>query len=176
MKRTIFVLLICLMFPAVASAGIGEWQWAGVRVETFETGQKNDFTQYEVWAFKHLRWQWTLGERWHVQSAIEASVGSIQGAGVEALFAAVGPMVILRRGDSPWSFDIGSRPTYISEHQFGQDGFGGPFQFTSSGSVNRDFGHWTVGYRFHHMSNARIYDENDGINFHFIQIGRRCGK
>ena len=177
MKKIVYVFLVLIFFVPAAHGGVGHWNWSGVRLGTFETGQGTGFTQFEAWSLKNLRWNWTVRGGWHIQSAIEASVGGLQGAGVEAAFVAAGPVLVLRKGNSPWSFDIGSRPTLISEYQFGPDGFGGNFQFTSAGSVNRDIGDkWTIGYRFHHMSNARIYDENDGINFHFIQIGWRAGR
>lgn len=34
-----------------------------------------------------------------------------------------------------------------------------------------DTGHWELGYRYQHLSNADLGDDNPGINFHLLRLG-----
>ncbi|MBI5503630.1 MAG: acyloxyacyl hydrolase [Deltaproteobacteria bacterium] len=53
-------------------------------------------------------------------------------------------------------------------------GLGSHVQFSDNAGIGLAFGgedavHWTIGYRFRHISNANIWgDGNDGLNAHFM--------
>jgi lipid A 3-O-deacylase len=69
---------------------------------------------------------------------------------------------------------VGVYPTYIGLSKFGTEDFGESFQFTSEIGVSLNFcNRWTVGYRFQHMSNAGISNENPGLNTHTVELGFR---
>jgi hypothetical protein len=69
---------------------------------------------------------------------------------------------------------MGVNATIISDHTFGDEDFGGPFQFTSHIGLDYYFTrHFMMGYRLQHMSNAGIYSPNPGVNIHMLAVGYR---
>jgi hypothetical protein len=166
-----FVLIAGSSFSALAQTA-GPWIEAGARGGRFQSPAHESLNQYEVYAIRTLRWRWTTSSGWSFQTGIEVSAGEFRGAGISTAIGAAGPIVRIRHRDARWHIDIGSRPTLIGHHDFGTKQFGGPFQFTSHGAFDIDVGaHMTIGYRFHHMSNARLYTENEGTNMQSIEVG-----
>lgn len=70
---------------------------------------------------------------------------------------------------------MGAGPALLSRHRFGEQDYGGYFQFALtvglSVPVFRGFG---VGYRFLHYSDAALYGhDTTGADFHMLEIHYR---
>lgn len=99
-------------------------------------------------------------------------LGAISGGGNLGIIASIGPGIGFGIGKNKIHLDIGSAVTFLSIHKFGIENFGGNFQFKSyiriSFNLFKDF---NLGYRFQHMSNAEIFDDNPGLNLNMIKLG-----
>jgi hypothetical protein len=99
------------------------------------------------------------------------SLGWLEGHSENAFMSTVGLCLRLRRPELPIELDVGSTPTYLSQHQFGSTDISTDFQFTSHVGINWDLmEHWRLGYRFTHMSNAGIKEPNPGLNMHVLGV------
>tara|TARA_Y100001934_G_C12065605_1_gene637543 strand:+ start:81 stop:629 length:549 start_codon:yes stop_codon:yes gene_type:complete len=70
--------------------------------------------------------------------------------------------------------EVGAGVHVHTEDGIGNRDFDIPFAFGShvgAGVRFGDQGRYELGYRFQHLSNAGIGDENPGINFHALQLG-----
>lgn len=148
---------------------------AGTRAAYIKT-TSGSFRQYEVYAVRPMSIRFDLFDGWQAISQWDISAGYLSHEDIESLVLAAGPVVVFRKSDIPWYVEVGSRPTLISEHEFDQKDFGGPFQFTSHGTVGWSRGDFEIAYRIQHMSNARIYSDNDGLNLHVLEIGWAFGR
>jgi lipid A 3-O-deacylase len=145
---------------------------AGARGGYIKT-TSGEFTQSEAFAKQPLRYRWSLPRDWVAQSGFEMSAGVLTHEDDDMLVVAAGPIVSFTRPGTHWFVEVGSRPTLISERSMGAKDFGGPFQFTSHFTIGWRWQRLDVGYRIQHISNARIYSDNDGINMNMIDIGWR---
>jgi hypothetical protein len=164
--------LVCLL--VWAAEGRGEdfrLESVGVR-GGFSTSSGQGFNQAETFANVNLPWGWDLGKRWHLQSQFDCSIGWLGDGGKNlALIGTVGPGGLLKREGLPLSLDGGVSPTFLSRSDFGLKDFGTDIQFTTHLGVNWDFAaHWRIGYRFQHMSNANLANNNPGLNTHLFAL------
>ena len=70
--------------------------------------------------------------------------------------------------------EVGAGVHVHTEDGIGNRDFDIPFAFGSHIGAGVRFGNegmYELGYRFQHLSNAGIGDENPGINFHVLQLG-----
>lgn len=148
------------------------WSKAGFR-GAYGYSRSDDFHQYEVFAAHRMRLSFSLPHDWVAQGYWEMSAGRLSHDETDAFVFTAGPVMVLRKAQSPWFFEIGSRPGLISEHDFGKAEYGGPFQFTSHGGVGFSFRELELAYRIQHMSNASIYSKNDGLDIHVVEVGWR---
>ena len=138
-----------------------------------DSGNDEDFEQYKGFAIWSLPWshRWEYG--WSVGTYLEANAGVLSGADRSVFVGAIGPLYIAWI-DGIVEVLMGINPTIISEYKFGDEDLGSPVQFTSHIGINIIFAnHVHIGYRFQHMSNARIYENNPGLNTPMIEIGYR---
>ena len=91
-----------------------------------------------------------------------------------AALATLGPLLAVGWEGFPISVEGGSGPTILSRSEFETKDFGDPVQFTSHIGLYWDITkHWRAGYRFQHMSNAGISQDNPGINLHMLALSYR---
>ncbi|HUP65545.1 MAG TPA: acyloxyacyl hydrolase [Thermoanaerobaculia bacterium] len=166
------LLLLVALFPHHLTAQSLPSMEAGARTGYIKT-TSGEFTQSEAFAQQPLPYRCTLPRNWIAQSGIEMSAGVLMHEGEEMLVVAAGPVVSFTRPGAHWFIEVGSRPTLISERSMGARDFGGPFQFTSHFSIGVIWRQLEIGYRIQHISNARIYSDNDGINMNMLNIGWR---
>ena len=157
-----------------------EWQSAEAhnRIElsllaaVVEMDNHEGFFQYEVLVNYELplRRQWDSG--WTVRSMLDSAFGTISATGETLVVGSVGPSFSIGKTEGLASLNAGVRGSLLSASQFEAEDFGGNFQFILHAGVkfklNRNL---RIGYRFQHMSNARIYSENPGLDLSVIEIG-----
>ena len=171
LRMALVGLIIFFGFPAFAEDG--RWDNVGLRAGFGDSRNSESFEQYEAYATFSLPWRWVTESQWTFGSFLTVNVGVITCEG-EAFVGSIGPGVYLMTPHKRFVLSAGIYPTYLSDATFGTEDFGGSFQFTSVVGVNYNFlRHMTIGYRFHHMSNAGISDENPGLNMHMIELGFR---
>ncbi|MBW1725631.1 MAG: acyloxyacyl hydrolase [Deltaproteobacteria bacterium] len=123
---------------------------------------RNDesFSQYEAYVTFSLPWKWRSGHDWIVGSFTGVNAGAVTCAGT-GFIGSIGLGVYILTPAESVALSAGIYPTYT-------------FQFTSAAGVNFNFHqHWTIGYRFQHMSNSGLSDQNPGLNTHMIELGYR---
>jgi hypothetical protein len=93
---------------------------------------------------------------------------------VSAAIFTAGPRLDLGVGQFPLSLRGGISPTLLTQWDFPSKDFAIPFQFTSHLGLDLDVGHHLhLGYRFQHMSNARLGRTNPGLNLHVVSLSYR---
>lgn len=80
--------------------------------------------------------------------------------------------VTFGRKDELFSLDMGVGGALFSDHKFGEQNFGGPFQFVwTFGATSRFAGPFGAGYHFQHYSDATIYgSDSRGVDLHLFEI------
>jgi hypothetical protein len=165
-------MLCCLLLCALIGRA-EDFRLESVGVRTgFSTSSGEGFNQSETFLNLNLPWEWDLGKQWHLQCQFDSSVGWLGDGGKNlALIGTVGPGGLLTREGLPLSLDAGVSPTFLSRSDFGTKDFGSVIQFTTHFGVNWDFAaHWRIGYRFQHMSNANLANNNPGLNTHLFAL------
>ena len=167
----ILLLLLSIFWPQPGSAEEMDWISVGFRAGLSATHSKEDFKQYEVFATYGLPWSWGLAPGWFVSMRIHLSAGALRGGGETGFIGSIGPSIALSMVHGLILLSGGLSAAVLSEHQFGQENFGGPVQFVShveiSFKLSANLG---VGYRFQHMSNASIYKRNPGLELHVLEL------
>jgi hypothetical protein len=167
MKKAAFLIFFVLLSALPASAAdIGKYD-AAVAAGTSANGLGT--TQFMLFLSRNFMVSDGLFFR------VEPTVEFIGGAG-ESLFAA-GVSATFRfafpsEGAAPF-VDLGTGINYVSEDEFHRRMLGGHvlFNLTAAGGLN--IGRkYSVSYRFRHFSSADLYSENDGLNSHYIVIGK----
>jgi hypothetical protein len=148
-----------------------EW---GIRAGATINDNVEDFIQVDVFGIYRLPWQWNWDSDWTLGTRLNASVGILTGGDDTGAVVTLGPGLELAAPGGRLRFTFGVSPTYISEDKYGKEDLGGNFHFTSYLGVNYQItDYWTLGYRFHHMSNADIEVPNPGLDIHSISLSYR---
>lgn len=129
---------------------------------------------------------WDWGKRWftegdwYLTGYWEADAGYWQGTGAGARrVGSIGltPVFRLLPNDpsrSRWHWDFGVGVQVVSEDRINHERhFGSRVLFGDLLGVGKSFGskdRYELDYRFWHLSNANLADENDGISFHEIRF------
>jgi lipid A 3-O-deacylase len=160
----------------------GESSWGeGFRLESaggqggFSANESGrEFHQAQAFVAWNLPWSWDLGKEWGLQSRLDLAAGWLGDNGHDAAIGSAGPSLVLGRKRLPLSLEGGVHPTLLSDYEFGLKDFGTYVQFTTHVGLNWDFArHWSVGYRFEHMSNAGLAAPNPGLNLHVFGLSYR---
>ena len=150
------------------------WGSAGARAGFSATSLDDGFHQIEAWSRLETPWVIDLGAGWDLGTAIEASAGVLSRGDDHGFIGGLGPVLSLRRQGWPVALELGSEPTLISRQEFEQSDFSFPLQFTSYLGARVDLGRrFLLGYRFQHMSNASLGEDNPGLNLHMFSVGWR---
>ena len=176
MVRTIFWTLIAtvLIVWGVLSSDVLalDVRMFGFRGGISDNHNDEDFEQYDGFAAWNLPWSWDWPAAGSLTAYIEAHAGLLKGGGESALVGSIGPGIYFTGLQDKISIYLGVNPTVISKHKLGDEDLGGPLQFNSHIDIDFNFvRHFTIGYRFQHMSNLVFYDPNPGLNLHMIEIG-----
>jgi lipid A 3-O-deacylase len=128
---------------------------------------------YEVEVFNNwkLPWSWDLGKEWFLNTRGDLSTGWLSNDATQSALGTVGPTFVLGRARLPLSLDVGISPTILSRHVFPDRNLGSLLQFTTHIGLSWDFAsHWSLDYRFQHISNAGLAFPNPGLSIHEFGI------
>jgi lipid A 3-O-deacylase len=132
--------------------------------------------------------RWTLGNRWlqhgewylgtYIELAVSYWDGELGRTGEDSLVDfGLTPVLRYQRdpglGLAPF-IEIGSGVHGHTEDGIGSKNFDIPFAFGTHFGAGARFGtggRYELVYRFQHLSNADLGDDNPGINFHVLQLG-----
>jgi lipid A 3-O-deacylase len=168
---TFILLLFGCAFPGLCVAANTAWPVIGVRAGGSLTDTRKDFRQYEAFAVHRLPWSWEWSTGLRLAIRLEGTAGALTRSGKTGFIGSLGPEVILDFANGMISLNGGPSATVLSEKKFGNQDFGGPFQFINHAGISfRFLGNLGIGYRFQHMSNARIYTRNPGLNMHMVEL------
>lgn len=142
---------------------------AGARIGFGASSGTDEFRLTELVARLPLAMDWDLGQEWRAQAAADLSLGRLEEDDSHATIGGIGAVMMLVRDNLPLSIELGVAPTILSRHKFSRD-LGHTLQFTSHAGVLLRLGDFRIGYRFQHMSNARLANPNPGLNQHLISI------
>ena len=171
--RTLVIVTWIVLTVLPGNAGDEKWPTVGLRAGLSDSRNDDLFWKYEAYLTLNLPWRWRSNAGWVIGSFIGVNAGAIscKGAG---FIGSVGPGIYILTSDERFTLSAGIYPTYIERSTFGDEDFGNTFQFTSAIGANFNFHqHWTIGYRFQHMSNGGLSDENPGLNTHMFELGYR---
>jgi hypothetical protein len=156
---------------AVSDSPMPQPMNVGLRTGFSATHLKEMFYQTEALAFWPL--PLSVGEQtgWYVDSGMEFSAGWLTTGTTHAAVSTMGVGLELTKGALPLRVTGGTGMTLLSRYQFEKESFGTPLQFTSHLGLTWDTGHrFRVGYRFQHMSNARLAKPNPGLDLHAFTL------
>jgi hypothetical protein len=111
---------------------------------------------------------------WRIESSMELSAGWLTTGTAHGVVSTIGVGLELMKADLPLRVTGGTGMTLLSRHQFVHEDFGSPLQFTSHLGLTWDSGRrFRFGYRFQHMSNARLAQPNPGLDLHAFTVSCR---
>ncbi len=174
----IFCLLaiLCLpLFPLQGIAGAISDMQIGLRggTENSKSNLDENYHVAEVYLLKAMPWSLPLTEQAALSSRFDFGATYLAGAGEKSGMLAAGADLVLGLWDGGVEFEIGFRPTWLFDHTFGDDNFGGGVQFTSHAGLAINWQSLVLNYRLQHTSNAGIYENNPGLNLHMVGLGYR---
>lgn len=176
MKRKWIVLLagsLLTFSPLSAESGAFGFDRLGFRAG-IDGESDADIENYEVYGVMKTPWHWDLQDDRTLVFEFEWSAGVLDGEGETAGLFKLAPQLRFQTPKLPIEIVVSSGPSLITEDEFDELDLGGAFQFTSTAGIDWQIDEsWTVGYRFQHISNAHIYDENDGLNLHSLSVDFR---
>jgi len=166
----------------ILNVSVGKSSWAndfrlfeaGIQGGFNSSNNNEDFVQVEAFVTYLLPWKLTLGSGWLLGTILNGSAGALNGGRDTGFIAILGPGLMLANEKGGFALFGGVSPTLMSRHEYGLEDFGGIFQFTSYIGLSYLFkDHFGIGYRFQHMSNANIYDENPGLDMNMFILKYR---
>jgi hypothetical protein len=164
-----------------AEPGVNE---VGIRLGIQDGNRTGHFLSYEAFANHRLPWDWRAASGWGVAPQVTSSLGLLQGAGDEGVFAAGGIAVVIDKTGPGASMDMGISPLLMNRSRFGHMDpgsgnmdFGSTLLFVSHVGINYRFASGLkIGYRWQHMSNGHLFypssNPNPGLNMHLLGMSR----
>jgi len=163
------LVLLALCDPGTAVAA--EWE-LGLRGGTDATSVRENYRAAEVYLLYPLSWQAEVAGG-KLRPRLDCGIGWIEAVGDNGGWLAAGADLVYALDALPLELEVGFRPTWLSNDDYGRDDFGGPLQFASHAGVALRLEPVTLSYRFQHLSNANIYEDNAGLDLHLFGCGVR---
>lgn len=134
--------------------------------------QPVSFEEYDVMATFRLPQAYQIASRLGLESRLLASIGIFQGAGKTAVVASAIPALAIASQDGRFYADAGAGLAAMSRYRYAQQDFGGPLQFALTAGFGVPlYGHFGIGYRFLHYSDAALYSSSTiGADFHMLEL------
>ena len=133
-----------------------------------------DFSNYDVSASFKFPWAWEAESGWEADTRLMTSLGAIQGGEQTALTVSLIPQVAVQlRGWERWfALDIGAGGAVLSRSRFGDQDFGGHWQFAATGGLSIPlFKQLKLGYRYLHYSDAGLIGpDTTGADLHMLEL------
>jgi hypothetical protein len=144
---------------------------AGARFGVGGNTSSHDFNEAEVFLDWNLPWRWDLGRNIWLQTRVDSSAGWLGESGGNAAIFNLGPGLRLGHKHFPLSFELGADLTLLTQTRFATKDFDSVVEFTTYAGLSADLGaHVRFGYRYQHMSNANLSDNNPGLNLHMFSL------
>jgi hypothetical protein len=137
--------------------------------------EKEDFEQYDVFAVIGSPWSWDLSSGWEVRFRLNVAAGTLRASGDAGFIGELSPGFAFTKPSWNLTFDINGGAAYLSREKYGRQDIGGPVQIIGHGGITYHLP-WntSVGWRFHHMSDATIYGtHNRGVDLHMLELSYR---
>jgi len=153
---------------AIGVRGAMNFQDAGL-----PPGEKEDFEQCDVFGIMGLPWSGEYPSGWEMRWRLNGSIGALRGASEEVGFiTTLTPGLAFTKKAWRLTLDVGGGGALLSDWEFGRQDIGGPFQFIGHGGISFHLPmNLVAGYRFHHMSDATIYGNNNrGVDLHMLEL------
>ena len=178
MRSALLCLVLILLTPSPSHAD--DLRPLNVAVRGGVTGasilgsdSREDFQQYDVSFTAGLPWSWYSESGVGVGTRAMASLGALTAAGDTAFLTTLVPGIFLGPRDGLVSLDLGAGVALLSRRKFGRQDFGGIFQFALTLGLTLPVPlteRFAFGYRFHHLSDAGLYDGGKGVDVHMLEI------
>lgn len=165
------------VFLGLLAGPSGAFDWrpdvVGVRVgSNWTDNSRSDLQRYDILGHYDLPWNWGSGKGANLTSHLEVTAGLLRNDEDSTFLASVSPALSIT-DDSNRFYVTGSFGLLvIADYQLGPEDFGGPLQVTFGGGFGfRLHKRLTLGYRYHHFSDANIYgQDNRGVDMHMIEL------
>jgi hypothetical protein len=176
MRISSLLTILCLLWlpSQVIAVSTGDMQ-IGLRGgnENSKSNLEEDYHAAELYLLKVLPWTLSFAEQAVLSSRFDLGATYLAGTDEKSGMLAAGADLVLGLWDGGVEFELGLRPTWLFDHTYGDDNFGGGMQFTSHAGLAINWQKMALSYRIQHISNAGIYDNNPGLNLHMIGLGYR---
>ena len=170
--RWLGVVMLVLWLPAaVIAAETPQWEF-GLRGGTDATGVEESYFAGELYLLQPLPWR-TEVPGGTLETRLDIGVSYLEGADDHSGWLALGGDLVWSIFDGLVDLEAGFRPAWLFDKRNGNDDFGGEVQFSSHAGVALHLAPMTFSYRIQHLSNAGLFDENDGLDLHLFGIGAR---
>lgn len=171
-KRYLVVTLLVLLVPVTAWS-LDSTMELGARGGVDTLDENENFLTGEIYYLYTLPWQKELSPSVHLYTRIDAGLAYLRADSHRGGWLAIGGDVVLSLGDGAWELEYGFRPAWLFASELGGDDFGGPIQFSNHIGTTLNRGPVALSYRFQHLSNASLYDDNPGLDLHMVGLGVR---
>lgn len=176
MRFTILLAIFCVLTaPVTTIAETKPTMEVGLR-GGFDAGWSSLDENYkagELYFLRGLPWGARLIKNTTLSTRFDLGAIYLEGGDDEGAMLAAGVDLVLGFWDDRLELEAGFRPTWMFEHEYGDDDCGGGLQFSSHAGVTLIWQPLTASYRIQHVSNAGIYDKNPGLNLHMFGLGYR---
>jgi hypothetical protein len=137
-------------------------------------GGTHRLQQMEVFGEWEWPCRWDFYSNWYFRPRLDLTAGWITNQRVDGFVGTLGPALELHKGKFPVFLEGGIAPTILSEYHYNSKNFGDYVQFTSHiGFQWQITKHFSVGWRFQHMSNGGLASPNPGVNFEMFSASYR---
>ena len=166
--------LFCIIGEPAHSEELPDYS-LGARTGIMVSGSmETSFNLYEAVGSFRLPWSYAWESGWLFATEVDITAGNLRAAQDNGFIASAGPGFTLAIPQRWMSFVLGLRVVYLNDYQFGGEDLGGNLSFLQELGVEfKVYSGLHAGYRFQHMSNAGIYDNNPGIEMHILELRYR---
>ena len=143
----------------------------GARFGVGGNASSQAFNEAEVFLDWNLPWRWDLGGNLWLQTRMDFSAGWLGDRGANVEIFTLGPGLRLGYKQFPLTLEVGANATFLDDERFATKDFGSLLQITTYVGLSADLSaHFRFGYRYQHMSNAGLSNENPGLNMHMFSL------
>ena len=172
MRRLMLLSLFLILCPTFSWA-LATTMEIGVRGGMDAKLVEENYSFAEVYYHKRLPWKKQLAPGVVVYVRLDAGACYYDAASDDSGWLALGGDLVMSLMNGAWELEAGWRPTILFDHELGQDDLGGPIQFSSHLGTSVYLGDAALSYRYQHISNAKLYDQNPGLDVHMFGVGVR---
>lgn len=160
--------LLCLPVKAVAAPDPA-WQF-GIRGGMDATGVRENYRAGEAYLLRELPLRAELAGG-VLTARLDLGLGYLESSHDSGGWLAGGADLVWQLADGRLEIEAGFRPAWLMDHRYGVDDFGGDLQFASHGGIALVVEPLVFSYRYQHLSNASLYEDNDGLDLHLFGVG-----